>query len=357
MARELVALAHRAPEGRRGWLIEEINGQPAADDPASRFLIDAGFAATHNGLQFRIGKATQAARPEAASRSLRRCLKATSIFRAARSLHKALAGHVVTKFDTAYAHLSRVDDDTPIAGRTIERCESAGKHLLIVFSGDLILRTHMRMNGSWHLYRHGERWWRGPQAMRVRIDTADWVAVAFDVPVAEFVTRAPARSDRPGGRARTRPARCRRSIAMRRSAALSSSGAMPIAQALLDQRLVAGIGNIYKSEVLFLAGIHPDTPASAVPVAVLERLLDIARSLLQDECDRRDTGGDPDLSLAEANLARRGSRRQPVGLRPQGQAVPQVRHADRVEEDGRRGADDLLVSTVSDTLPKSATRL
>ena len=56
MARELVALAHRAPEGRRGWLVEEINGQPAADDPASRFLIDVGFAATHNGLQFRIGK-------------------------------------------------------------------------------------------------------------------------------------------------------------------------------------------------------------------------------------------------------------------------------------------------------------
>ena len=46
----------------------------------------------------------------------------------------------------------------------------------------------MRMNGSWHLYRHGERWWRGPHAMRVRIDTADWVAVAFNVPVAEFVT-------------------------------------------------------------------------------------------------------------------------------------------------------------------------
>jgi len=63
MARELVALAHRAPEGRRGWLIEEINGQPAADDPASRFLIDVGFAATHNGLQFRIGKGLKPNRP------------------------------------------------------------------------------------------------------------------------------------------------------------------------------------------------------------------------------------------------------------------------------------------------------
>jgi hypothetical protein len=235
MARELVALAHRAPEGRRGWLIEEINGQPAADDPAGRFLIAAGFAATHNGLQFRIGKGIKPQRPSPqpgpqalepssppasaeastfaeATRTIRRARRikrmpeGDSIYRAARSLNKVLAGHVVTKFDTAYAHLSRVDDDTPIAGRTVERCESAGKHLLIVFSGDLILRTHMRMNGSWHLYRHGERWWRGPQAMRVRIDTADWVAVAFDVPVAEFVTARQLQATGPVGRARTRPA-------------------------------------------------------------------------------------------------------------------------------------------------------
>ena len=203
-----------------------------------------------------------------------------TIFRAARSLHKALAGHQATSFDTAYAHLSRVDDDAPIAGRMIERCEAAGKHLLIVFSGDLILRTHMRMNGSWHLYRHGERWWRGPQAMRVRIDTADWVAVAFDVPVAEFVTARQLQAAGPVaalGPDLLKP-EFDRDEAVRR---IVISGATPIAQALLDQRLVAGIGNIYKSEVLFLGGVHPDTPAGAVPVAALEGLLEIARSLLR----------------------------------------------------------------------------
>ena len=176
LARELVAIAQRAPEGRRGWLIEEINGEPAAQHPASQFLLEAGFAATAMGLQLR---PMQSRRPMP---------EGDAIYRAARTMHRVLAGHVVTKFETAYAHLDRVNVDTPIVGRTIERCESAGKHHLIVFSGDVILRTHMRMNGSWHLYRHGERWWRGPQAMRVRIDTADWVAVAFQVPVAEFVT-------------------------------------------------------------------------------------------------------------------------------------------------------------------------
>jgi endonuclease-8 len=204
-----------------------------------------------------------------------------TIFRAARALHKALAGHVVTRFDTAYAHLARVDADSPIAGRIVERCEAAGKHLLITFSGGLVLRTHMRMNGSWHLYRPGERWWRGPQAMRVRLDTAHWVAVAFDVPVAEFVTARQLATSGPVaalgpdllGREFDRAEAVRR---------LTVVGAVPIAQALLDQRIVAGIGNVYKSEVLFLAQVPPDTPAAAVPAATLERLLDLARSLLRD---------------------------------------------------------------------------
>src|SRR5688572_233740 len=204
-----------------------------------------------------------------------------AIYRAARTMHRVLAGHVVTKFETAYAHLDRVNVDTPIVGRTIERCESAGKHHLIVFSGDVILRTHMRMSGSWHLYRHGERWWRGPQAMRVRLDTVDWVAVAFQVPVAEFVTAKQLASTDPVaklgpdllGREFDRDEAVRRLIV---------SGHQPIAMSLLDQRMVAGIGNIYKSEVLFMAGVNPFTPASAVPQPVLERMMDIARGLLKD---------------------------------------------------------------------------
>lgn len=204
-----------------------------------------------------------------------------AIYRAARTMHRVLAGHVVTKFETAYAHLDRVNVDTPIVGRTIERCESAGKHHLIVFSGDVILRTHMRMSGSWHLYRHGERWWRGPQAMRVRIDTADWVAVAFQVPVAEFVTSKQLASTDPVaklgpdllGREFDRDEAVRRLIV---------SGHQPIAMSLLDQRLVAGIGNIYKSEVLFMAGVNPFTPAGEVPQPALEHMLDIARGLLKD---------------------------------------------------------------------------
>lgn len=212
------------------------------------------------------------------------------IFRAARTLHRALAGHLVTRFETGYAQLARVDDDTPLTGQTIERCESAGKHLLLAFSGGLVLRTHMRMNGSWHLYRHGERWWRDPREMRIRIDTADWVAVAFNVPVAEFVSerelerRGPVAAlgtDLLAGERKSRsdlPLQFDRAEAIRRLAACAD---LPIARALLDQRVIAGIGNIFKSEVLFLAGVHPDSPARTLDDLALGTIVDVAETLLR----------------------------------------------------------------------------
>ena len=84
--------------------------------------------------------------------------------------------------------MNRIDDDRPLAGRTIESVSARGKHLLMTFSGDLILRTHMRMNGSWHIYRPGERWQRPARDMRIVVDTDRFVAVGFNVPVAEFLT-------------------------------------------------------------------------------------------------------------------------------------------------------------------------
>jgi endonuclease-8 len=203
-----------------------------------------------------------------------------TIFRAARAMHRALAGHQVTRFETAYAHLDRVDVDTPIVGRTVTSVEAAGKHHLIIFGNDLILRTHMRMHGSWHLYRHGEKWQRSPHSMRIRLDTAEWVAVAFKVPVAEFVTRRELATSDPVARLGPdllSPA-FDREDAVRR---LIASAERPIALSLLDQRVVAGIGNVYKSELLFLSGLHPNTPTDAVTQDSLERVLDLARTLLR----------------------------------------------------------------------------
>ena len=84
-----------------------------------------------------------------------------TIYRAARALQKAIGGKVVTAFETGLAKLASVNDDAPMVGRTVERVEARGKWLLIYFSGDLILVTHMLMSGSWHIYRTGEKWWMG----------------------------------------------------------------------------------------------------------------------------------------------------------------------------------------------------
>jgi endonuclease-8 len=203
-----------------------------------------------------------------------------TIARAASALHRALAGRVVTAFTTGLAPLARVDDDTPLAGRTIEACRAVGKHLLITFSGGLILRTHMRMHGSWHLYRPGERWQRPPRAARIRIDTDAWVAVAFDVPVAEFVREADVHRHRPLamlGPDLTDPA-FNRAEALTR---LAAAGDRPIGDALLDQRIVAGLGNVLRSEALFVAGVHPERAAGRMDGNELTRLLDTAATLLQ----------------------------------------------------------------------------
>jgi endonuclease-8 len=203
-----------------------------------------------------------------------------TIARAAAALHRALAGRLVTAFATGLAPLARVDDDTPLAGRTIDRCRSLGKHLLIEFSGGLLLRTHMRMSGSWHLYRPGERWQRSSRAARIRIDTDAWVAVAFDVPVAEFVREADLPRHRPLamlGPDLADPA-FDRSDALRR---IQGSGDRSIGDVLLDQRVVAGLGNVLRSETLFAAGVHPEAPAGQLEAETITRLIETAARLLQ----------------------------------------------------------------------------
>src|SRR5579872_5862835 len=100
-----------------------------------------------------------------------------TIFRAARTLHRALAGEKVTIFESVLPKLERVEVDTPVTGRTIEKVEAQGKWLLIYFSGDLILLTHMLMSGSWHIYRPGEKWRKHPAHMRIRISTNEIEAV------------------------------------------------------------------------------------------------------------------------------------------------------------------------------------
>ena len=148
------------------------------------------------------------------------------------------------------------------------------------FSGELLPRTHMRMNGSWHIYRPGETRQRPRHAMRIVIATADFVAVGFDIPVAEMIrAKSWARHDElcrlgPDLLAGTFDA----VEAQKRIRAREST---EIADVLLNQRVLAGIGNVYKSEVLFSCGINPFATVASLDDRQLECLVATARRFLR----------------------------------------------------------------------------
>jgi endonuclease-8 len=204
-----------------------------------------------------------------------------TLFRTARTLQAAIGGQLVTRFETVLPKLARVDEDEPLAGRTVERVESAGKWLLMRFSGDLILLTHMLMSGSWHIYRPGERWQRGRQHMRIVIETERMIAVAFNVPVAEFHTEDSLARRR--GFNQLGPALLAEDFDA--GAAIRNLQAQPemeVGPALLRQSLVAGIGNEFKSEVCFGAGVNPFRLVGSLAGGELRRLIDVAQKMLAD---------------------------------------------------------------------------
>ena len=203
-----------------------------------------------------------------------------SIFRAARTLQRALAGRAVTRFESVFPRLSRIDDDTPIRGRTVDRVEARGKHLLIWLSGDLVLRTHMRMHGSWHVYRPGERWMRPHRDMRIVLETREIHAVAFNVPVAEFETAA-SLARTPALRALGPDLLDDELVPAEAVQRIAERGEMDIADALLDQSALAGIGNIFKSEVLFAGRVNPFLKVRDVSRHDIERLVTIAAKFLR----------------------------------------------------------------------------
>lgn len=202
-----------------------------------------------------------------------------TIFRAARTLQKALGGATVRRFETGYAQLANVDREEPMAGRTVEYVQARGKHLLIGFSGGWALRTHMRMNGSWHIYRPGESWRRARSRARIILETDAFVAVAFDVPVAEFIRAGALERHEP--LARLGPDLLAPTFDVEDAVSrLRARPELPLADALLNQSLLSGIGNVYKSEVLFAARVHPFTRIGEVDDACLRRILKISRTFL-----------------------------------------------------------------------------
>ncbi len=213
-----------------------------------------------------------------------------TIFRSARALHRALVGKPITAFRSSYPLLTRFNDDTSIAGQLVDGVESRGKWLLMHFSGGSTLATHMLMIGSWHIYRPGERWQKPAHTARIVIENADYHAIGFNVPVAEMHTAQSLARDL------RIPAAAKDLLrdGFDPEAALARFLASPdeeIGNALLHQHVLAGVGNVFKSEVCFVTGMNPFRKVGTLSREEAARIVAVARrqlaaNVMEDSPDR-----------------------------------------------------------------------
>ena len=199
-----------------------------------------------------------------------------TVFVAATRLNDALADRAITRSDLRVPRYATVD----LAGRVVRAVVSRGKHLFFHLDDDLVLHTHFKMDGMWHLYRAGERWRAPARQVRAVLETAGCVAVGFRLPVIELVSEQSAR----GIVAHLGPdplTNWDEEEALRRLVARAESS---LGEVLLDQSVMAGLGNVYKSEVCFLRGLDPrrrvgdvDDPRAVVRLS--KRLLEANRTI------------------------------------------------------------------------------
>jgi endonuclease-8 len=202
-----------------------------------------------------------------------------TIFRTARALTRALAGRPITGFRSNYPLLTRFDDETPLAGQSVDRVESRGKWLLIYFSGGGILASHMLMSGSWHIYRPGEPWQQPRINMRIVIENSACQAVGFRVPVAQMHTARSIARDRripSAGGDVLNPEFDLKAAQVR----LLACAQEEIGDVLLHQEVLAGVGNVFKSEICFVSGVNPFCKVAALSGEQISSLIGTARRLV-----------------------------------------------------------------------------
>ncbi|WP_018684590.1 DNA-formamidopyrimidine glycosylase family protein [Actinokineospora enzanensis] len=217
-----------------------------------------------------------------------------TVYRTAAVLTDALAGHVLVRGELRHPRLSTVD----LAGRVLRGVRTVGKHLFVRFDHDLSLRNHLGMDGSWRVYPAHARWRLPAHQARAVLASDERQAVGYLlrdmalVPTSEedglVAHLGPDLLDPSWGPEHARAALAR----------LTADPTREIGQAILDQRVMAGVGNVFKSEICFLLGVSPWTPVSEVDV---ERAVALGRDLLDRNkmsVDRVTTGDHrPDRQL------------------------------------------------------------
>jgi endonuclease-8 len=187
-----------------------------------------------------------------------------TIHSAARRVGSALVGKPIVSIETPHPRHAMDRWPQRLEGRGVRAVDARGKHLFIRFDGDLTLHSHLRMTGQWGVYRRGERWRRSPRRAWLVIRTDEHEVVEFDGPVLELMTDSRTRFDQrlaALGPDLLAPDFDERRFVARLREDDQSRG---IGEALIDQRNVAGIGNMWKAEGCFIAGIDPWRPLRAV---------------------------------------------------------------------------------------------
>jgi endonuclease-8 len=200
-----------------------------------------------------------------------------TVWRTARTLDQALTGTTLLASDFRVPGLATVD----LAGQVVEQTRARGKHLLTRIGADHTLHTHLKMEGSWHLYKPESRWRRPTHEARVVLRTEDWTAVGFALGVVELVRRADEHQVVGHLGPDLLGPDWDEDEALRR---LLADPARAVGDAILDQRNLAGIGNMYKAELCFLAGVSPWLPVGEVPD--LPRLVRRAKQVLEANKER-----------------------------------------------------------------------
>jgi len=236
-----------------------------------------------------------------------------TILRLARRFEATLLGETVTAAAPnprgKAARIERLD------GRTLEGVESHGKHLLLDF-GEISLHSHLGMSGGWHFYRSGSRWRRPRSSAWAVLANEEWEAVQFGGPTLQVS---------PTARLRRNPQLTRLGPDILAEdfdadavvAAIRSDPTRGLGDALLDQHLVAGIGNIFKSEACFAARIDPWRPIGEVSDGELRAVLEAARAQMQAAVD---TGGRHRFQVYKGRQGACPSCRGPISSRGQGDA-------------------------------------
>ena len=225
-----------------------------------------------------------------------------------------------------------VDGPVPAPGRVIELVESRGRQLDITWDDGLILHTNLFFGGAWHLYRNGERWRKPMSQMRVGINVDAFTAVCFGARIVE--TYREFDTHRHPGFGRSGPDLCVESPDI--ATAVDSlcrydDLEAPIAEALLDQQVACGVGNVYRSEILWACRQHPMAPVSMLARSDLERVVGTAATILRANLNPVHQSRHRRRTLASR------------GVRPERSAVPAMWRHDRSPANRRARPVALLV--------------